>query len=331
MKDRFKLGQFWSTVITLIVVYGLVKWVVPLVSRKITGLPFPLSVPGTLMLFYMVLTLAALFIYISFSEERLQGFLAPIKKLISGEYGVNTRTVVLAIVPLVVGWQVYSTTVPKVSSPTSLRIQHPSSNFPKTMETLENPLRNPKDAEVEKFIEDVKTNKVEFIPEAMQEVDKVKDKYENTLGFIPTEPMQAFLKEVKAGNINKENAKQALIEKYLFEGRILYAMNCRPCHGDSVSGDGPMADGFKLRPINFTDNGTIETIVEGYTFWRVSNGGPGLPSEATPWDSAMPIWKTDLPEEYRWRILLAEYDLAQKTPRQPEKTEGKEAGKEVSK
>ena len=322
MKDRFKLGQFWSTVITLIVVYGLVKWVVPLVSRKITGLPFPLSVPGTLMLFYMVLTLAALFIYISFSEERLQGFLAPIKKLISGEYGVNTRTVVLAIVPLVVGWQVYSTTVPKVSSPTSLRIQHPSSNFPKTMETLENPLRNPKDAEVEKFIEDVKTNKVEFIPEAMQEVDKVKDKYENTLGFIPTEPMQAFLKEVKAGNINKENAKQALIEKYLFEGRILYAMNCRPCHGDSVSGDGPMADGFKLRPINFTDNGTIETIVEGYTFWRVANGGRGLPSEATPWDSAMPVWKTDLPEEYRWRILLAEYDLAQKTPRQPEKVEG---------
>ncbi|OGP07373.1 MAG: hypothetical protein A2Z89_07920 [Deltaproteobacteria bacterium GWA2_43_19] len=322
MKDRFKLGQFWSTIITLIVVYGLVKWVVPLVSRKVTGLPFPLSVPGTLMLFYMALTLAALFIYISFSEERLQGFLAPIKKLISGEYGVNTRTVVLAIVPLVVGWQVYSTTVPKVSSPTALRIQHPSSNFPKTMETLENPLRNPKDAEVEKFIEDVKTNKVEFIPEAMQEVDKVKDKYENTLGFIPTEPMQAFLKEVKAGNISKENAKQALVEKYLFEGRILYAMNCRPCHGDSVSGDGPMADGFKLRPINFTDNGTIETIVEGYTFWRVSNGGPGLPSEATPWDSAMPIWKTDLPEEYRWRILLAEYDLAQKTPRQPEKTEG---------
>ena len=322
MKDRFKLGQFWSTVITLIIVYGIVKWVVPLVSRKITGLPFPLSVPGTLMIFYMALTLAALFIYISFSEERLQGFLAPIKKLFSGEYGVNTRTVVLAIVPLVVGWQVYSTTVPKVSSPTSLRIQHPSSNFPKTMETLENPLRNPKDTEVEKFIEDVKTNKVEFIAEAREEVDKVKDKYENTLGFIPTEPMQAFLKEVKAGNISKENAKQALVEKYLFEGRILYAMNCRPCHGDSVSGDGPMADGFKLRPINFTDNGTIETIVEGYTFWRVANGGRGLPSEATPWDSAMPVWKGDLPEEYRWRILLAEYDLAQKTPRQPEKTEG---------
>ena len=81
-------------------------------------------------------------------------------------------------------------------------------------------------------------------------------------------------------------------------------MNCRPCHGDSVAGDGPMADGFKLRPINFTDNGTIETIVEGYTFWRVTNGGPGLPTEATPWDSAMPEWKLSLTEEERWKIIL---------------------------
>jgi len=319
----FKIGRFWSAIITLIAVYGIIKWGIPLASRNITGLPFPLSVPGTLMLFYMVLTLIALGIYISFSEERLQEFISPIKKLLSGDYGANTRTAVLVVVPLVVGWQVYSTTVPKVTSPTSLRIQHPSSNFPTTMETLENPLRNPSDADVEKFIEEVKANKVEFIPEAANEIEKVKGDYDNTLGFIPTEPIQTFLKEVKAGNINKENARRALMEKNLFEGRILYAMNCRPCHGDSTGGDGPMADGFRLRPINFTDNGTIETIVEGYTFWRVANGGRGLPQEATPWDSAMPVWKGDLPEDYRWRILLAEYDLAQKTPRQPEKAEGK--------
>ncbi|MBI5049169.1 MAG: c-type cytochrome [Deltaproteobacteria bacterium] len=323
MKNGTKLGAFWSTIITLIVVYGIIEWIIPLISRKITGLPFPLSVPGTLIIFYIALTLVALGIYISFSEEKFQEFLNPIKKLLSGEYGANTRTVALVIAPLIFGWQVYSSTVPKVSSPISLRIQHPSSNFPKAMETLENPLRNPNEGEVEKFIQEVKANKVEFIPEAMPDVEKVKGKYENILGFIPTEPMQAFLKEVKAGNINKDKAKHALIEKYLFEGRALYAMNCRPCHGDSTAGDGPMADGFRLRPINFTDNGTIETIVEGYTFWRVANGGRGLPAEATPWDSAMPVWKGDLPEEYRWKILLAEYDMAQKTPRQPEKAEGK--------
>ncbi len=312
-----RLGKFWTMIIALAVAYGIVKWGIPLVSRKITGMPFALSVPGTLMLFYMALTLAALFVYITFSEEGLEGFLSPIKKLLAGGYGAGARTVVLAVVPLLFGFQVYSSTVPKVTSPVSLRIQHPSSNFPKAMETVENPLRNPSDADVEKFIEEVKANNVSFIPEAMKEVEKAKGS--SMLSFIPSEAVQAFLKEVQAGAVDKEKAKHALIEKYLFEGRILYTMNCRPCHGDSVAGDGPMADGFRLRPINFTDNGTIETIVEGYTFWRVTEGGRGLPVEATPWDSAMPVWKPDISEDYRWKILLAEYDMATKTPRQPEK------------
>ena len=29
----------------------------------------------------------------------------------------------------------------------------------------------------------------------------------------------------------------------------------------------------------------------------MTNGGPGLPTEATPWDSAMPEWKLNLTEE----------------------------------
>ncbi|MBI4745737.1 MAG: hypothetical protein HY786_04145, partial [Deltaproteobacteria bacterium] len=279
--NRFKLGAFWNAAITLACVYGLIKWVIPFVSRRITGLPFPLSVPGTLMLFYMTLTIIALYIYITSSDERVEEFLTPVRSLLSGAYGIRTRSVVLVVIPLLVGWQAYSMTAPRISSPSSLRIQHPSSGFPKNMETAENPFRNPSDAEVDKFIEEAKANTVQFIPEATDEIDKVRDNYDNTLGIIPTEPVQAFLKELKTGNADKARARLALIEKYLFEGRILYAMNCRPCHGDSVSGDGPMADGFKLRPINFTDNGTIETIVEGYTSWRVANGGPGLPTEAT--------------------------------------------------
>ncbi|MBI3585141.1 MAG: hypothetical protein HY096_14485, partial [Nitrospinae bacterium] len=52
---------------------------------------------------------------------------------------------------------------------------------------------------------------------------------------------------------------------------------------------------------------------------RVSTGGRGLPKEATPWDSAMPVWQLDLTEDQRWKIIMAEYDLAQKTGRIPEK------------
>lgn len=317
---RPRINRFWSTVAALVVIYALVKWGIPAASREITGLPFPLPVPGALVFIYMTLAVVALAILVTFSDEYLNEFIGPVKKFLRGDYGRRTRTVVLVAAPLLVGWQVYSVTVPDVTVPASLRIQHPSSNFPKSFETLNNPFANPGDAEVQAFIEQAKTNVVAFIPQVANDIKRWREANadRHALDFIPTGPVKKFVAALKAGTVDKATARAALLEKYLFEGRALYAMNCRACHGDSTGGDGPMADGFKLRPINFTDNGTIETIVEGYTFWRVANGGPGLPTEATPWDSAMPEWKLSLTEEERWKIILAEYDLAQKTPRIPE-------------
>jgi len=317
-----RINRFWSVVATLLLVYGFVKWGIPAASREITSLPFPLPVPGTLVFIYMALTVVALFIFVTFSDTYMQEFLQPIKIFLTGGYGTIPRTVGLIAIPLLVGWQVYAITVPTVELPVSLRIQHPSSNFPRSFEDLKNPLENPGDADIEAFIEQAKANDVVLIPQVMLDVEawmeEADPEPEHMLEFIPTEPMDKFPAEIAAQNVSVETARAALREKNLFEGRALYAMNCRACHGDSVSGDGPMADGFKLRPINFTDNGTIETIVEGYTFWRVTNGGPGLPTEATPWDSAMPEWKLSLTEEQRWKIIMAEYDLAEKTPRIPE-------------
>lgn len=317
---KFKVNRFWSTIFTFLIVYALVKWGIPAASRHITALPFPLSVPGTLMFIYMVLTLTALFLLVTFSDEYMEEFLRPVMKFLRGGYGKIPRALALVAVPLIVGWQTYEIIVPKVELPSSLRIQHPSSNFPKSFEDLKNPFASPAEAEIQAFIEQAKANAVSFIPQVQPDIDAWMEftEAEHALSFIPTEPMQTFLSGLQSGSVDNDTARAALIEKHLFEGRALYAMNCRPCHGDSVGGDGPMADGFKLRPINFTDNGTIETIVEGYTFWRVTNGGAGLPVEATPWDSAMPEWKLNLTEEERWKIILAEYDLAQKTPRIPE-------------
>ena len=317
---NLRIGSFLTVLLTLLVVYALVKWGIPAMSREITTLPFPLPVPGTLMFFYMVLTIIALFLYVTFSEEGLTDFLRPVKKFLRGGYTKILRAVVLTAIPAVIGWQVYEIVVPKVEVPSALRIQHPSSNFPKSFEAKKNPFADPTEAEVDVFIEQAKANEVVFIPQVQDDIDHWADESEpdHVLEFFPEGPMSKLLAQVQTGNVDKATAKAALLEKSLFEGRALYAMNCRACHGDSVAGDGPMADGFKLRPINFTDNGTIETIVEGYTFWRVTNGGPGLPTEATPWDSAMPEWKLSLTEEQRWQIILAEYDLAQKTPRIPE-------------
>ncbi|MBI1734857.1 MAG: c-type cytochrome [Candidatus Rokubacteria bacterium] len=102
------------------------------------------------------------------------------------------------------------------------------------------------------------------------------------------------------------------------EGREIFQIACRPCHGAAGDGRGPMARGFRLKPADFTDAGTIATVVEAYAFWRVSEGAPGLPAEATPWDSAMPAWKHDLAEVERWKAVLGAYDTAGVEPRKPE-------------
>lgn len=315
-----RINRFWTTVAALVAIYAIVKWGIPAASRQLTGMPFPLPVPGALVFIYMTLAVVALAILVTFSDAYLDEFVLPVKRFLRGDYGRHLRTAVLVAVPLLVGWQVWEITAPEVAVPAALRIQHPSSNFPKSFETLKNPLATPAEADVQAFVEQAKANAVAFIPQVAADVKRWREANvdRHALDFIPTAPMKKFVAALKGGTVDPQTARAALVEKYLFEGRALYAMNCRACHGDSTGGDGPMADGFKLRPINFTDNGTIETIVEGYTFWRVTNGGPGLPTEATPWDSAMPEWKLNLSEEERWRIILAEYDLAQKTPRIPE-------------
>ncbi|MCP3971918.1 MAG: cytochrome c [Rhodobacteraceae bacterium] len=315
-----RIGTFPIVVIVLVAIYAATKWGIPAFSREVTALPFPLPVPRTLMLFYMTLAVVAMFLMVTFSEEGMQDFLRPIKKLLRGGYGQIARALVLLAVPAIAAWQTYEMTVPRVEVPLSLRIQHPSSNFPVSSESLENPFNHPSDADIDAFIEQARANEIEFIAQVQGDIDLWADEWDpdHILEFFAAEPVKKFLAELEEDNVSHATAEAALMEKNLFEGRALYAMNCRACHGDSVAGDGPMADGFKLRPINFTDNGTIETIVEGYTFWRVTNGGPGLPTEATPWDSAMPEWKLSLTEEQRWKIILAEYNLAQKTPRIPE-------------
>lgn len=314
------LNQFWAVMLTIVAVLILVEWIIPAVSREITGLPFPLTVPRALMVIYMVLTLIALFLFVTFSDENLEEFWRPIRRFLRGDFGTGVRNVALVIIPALMTWYVFDLKMPQLEPPLALRMQHPSSNFPKSYEALNNPFAAPTVSEVEAFIAEAKSGDVKFIEQLGADLEVWRDMNPDAhiLTAINTDPIRSFLSNIEDGDVNVESARHALIEKNLFEGRALYAMNCRACHGDSAFGDGPMADGFKLRPINFTDSGTLETIVEGYTFWRVTNGGPGLPTEATPWDSAMPEWKLSLSEDQRWKIILAEYDLAQKTPRIPE-------------
>lgn len=107
---------------------------------------------------------------------------------------------------------------------------------------------------------------------------------------------------------------------YAAEGKRVYYQNCLPCHGDHLDGLGHFAHGFNPLPANFQDNGTIAQLTESFVFWRVSKGGPGLPREGTPWNSAMPRWEDFLTEREIWSVIVFLYDQTGWTPRTWEKT-----------
>jgi mono/diheme cytochrome c family protein len=101
----------------------------------------------------------------------------------------------------------------------------------------------------------------------------------------------------------------------LAEGAVVYIQNCQYCHGDKLDGNGPYAQGLNPVPLNFQDVGTIAQLQESFLFWRIATGGPGLPKEATPWISSMPVWQNFLSEEEIWKVILYLYDYTGRRPR----------------
>ncbi len=98
-------------------------------------------------------------------------------------------------------------------------------------------------------------------------------------------------------------------------GARIYYSNCFFCHGDKLDGKGIFASVFAPQPADFTDVGTIAQLQESYLFWRISKGGPGLPREAQPWNSAMPAWEDYLTEQEIWQVILFLYHRAGVSPR----------------
>ncbi|MBT3787778.1 MAG: cytochrome c [Alphaproteobacteria bacterium] len=99
------------------------------------------------------------------------------------------------------------------------------------------------------------------------------------------------------------------------EGAAVYIENCQYCHGDKLDGNGPYAAGLNPTPLNFQDVGTIAQLQESYLFWRITTGGPGLPKEAAPWISSMPVWQDFLKEDEVWKVILFLYDYTGHRPR----------------
>lgn len=102
---------------------------------------------------------------------------------------------------------------------------------------------------------------------------------------------------------------------HLRTGERVYHQNCMVCHGDALDGGGHFAHGFNPLPLSFRDAGTIAQLTESFVFWRIAKGGPGLPREGAPWNSAMPAWEDLLTEEEIWSVIMYMYEQSGWSPR----------------
>ena len=230
------------------------------------GIPlFPGSapVPNSVVLQYTLTALVGILIFVSDNEERWERFKAPIHATLVDADKRALRTVILAAVPLLIGFVTFNVARPRVGSTAQLRAIHPAP--PSTIDFqdrtveiqgLENPLR-----------------------------------------------------------------ERGTIEEHYATGRRIYYQNCMPCHGDLLDGQGHFARGYNPVPLAFDEAGTIDQLQESFLFWRVAKGGPGLPREGTPWNSAMPVWEDFLTEDEIWAVIIFLYEQAGLEPRTWEEEE----------
>lgn len=105
------------------------------------------------------------------------------------------------------------------------------------------------------------------------------------------------------------------LEAVVARGAAVYTRNCVPCHGDRLDGEGHYAHALNPVPADFTSGGTLPQLQESYVFWRIAKGGPGLPSEGAPWNSAMPAWEDLLTADEIWSVIVYMYERTGAEPR----------------
>ena len=255
---NFKIPAFWQAVIVIIVAY------------LVLDNAFPPLLPKTLMIQYMIITVAGVLLYFSFEDERWAEFQQPILAVLREDDKTAVRWAFLLLIPAIIGYTVYGMVKPSNEAPVELRQVHPAPpsalrvfNKKYDLGSLENPVR------------------------------------EDILATIATD-------------------KEAGWQKYdeaVLAGRDVYYQNCFYCHGDLLDGKGQYAHGFNPQPINFLDPTIIPQLQESFLFWRITTGGPGLPKEGTPWNSAMPVWHEMLNETDVWNVITFIFDYNGQVPR----------------
>lgn len=232
-------------------------------------------IPSALLYTYMGLVTIVIFLFVSSTEQGWTDFKRPILNTVMAVNPMyrGVRTVSFVVLPILAGYGTYDFLVPKFDEPIELRTVHPA---PPASTTVRGQNFTLQTAQNPYRVED----NGEYL-----EVGK-ESKYFKSNAFAPDAPK--YLQYVK-------------------EGGSIFFQNCHFCHGDNLNGRGMFAFAFNPIPANFVDPGTIAQLQETFVFWRISKGGPGLPTEGFPWASAMPPWEEHLTTDEIWKVAMFEY------------------------
>lgn len=131
----------------------------------------------------------------------------------------------------------------------------------------------------------------------------------------PAAPPSITVHDVEIDLVTQNNPYRELetsdpeaFAEHVAAGKTVYYQNCVFCHGDTLSADGIFAHALNPIPTDFTGPNVLPNFTESFFFWRISKGGPGLPEEGGPWDSAMPQWENFLQTEDMWNVILFLYE-----------------------
>jgi len=245
--------------------------------------PIPFSVLVT----YLVVTLAAILLWASSSEEYWQEFRRPIIAMLDAETLSTkmTRTAVLALLPCLAGLMMWSSMTTIKLEPMELRTVGPAppSSF--------------------------KLHGQKFLLQTTQNPYRV-----NKQGSYDPHYLARKIYDERTGSSwylgDHADVWQSEGDHYLAaakEGGHIYFQECVFCHGANLNGRGIFQ--FSLKPYapNFTDPGTIAQLQESYAFWRTASGGINIPLEGFPWASTEPRMEEHLSTDDIWKVVLFIY------------------------
>jgi len=276
-KAGAKVPKFWAGVFVWLFIQAYLKFrIYP---------PIPFSVRAI----YGTVSFCGVFMWVSGSQAEWDEFKRPILNVMDAQTPMlkAIRTVALIALPLALGGYGWNSFQPSFEEPIELRTVHPAP--PATtkvhgktfvLQTSQNPFRVNKEGKYDQKYSDER---------------------------IVVQDMGRLMKDVNSPDFNPWDPNAEGYTKYVREGGEIFFQNCNFCDGDNLNGRGLWAYAFNPIPANFTDAGTIAQLQETFVFWRVSQGGIGLPPEGFPWASVMPPWKQHLTTDEIWKVVMFEY------------------------